>query len=94
MQPILTHMMVIMIYLFTITKENLDHTLKEVHFFFLFIAFPWFKSAQDYYISNSRQKREYLKVPSSYQHRQNLRFFSSNEPRILIDIVLEEDLIL
>ena len=75
MQPILTHMMVIMIYLFTITKENLDHTFKEVHFFFLFIAFPWFKSAQDYYISNSRQKREYLKVPSSYQHRQNLRYF-------------------
>ena len=31
MQPILTHMMVVMIYLFTITKENLDHTLKEVH---------------------------------------------------------------
>ena len=75
MQPILTHMTVIMIYLFSITKENPDHTLKEVHFFFLFIAFPWFKSAQDYYISNSRQKREYLKVPSSYQHRQNLGYF-------------------
>ena len=69
MQPILTHMMVIMIYLFTISKENLDHSFKEVqvHFFFLFITFPWFKSAQDYYISNSRQKREYLKVPSFYQ---------------------------
>ena len=76
MQPILTHMMVVMIYLFTISKENLDHTFKEVHFFFLFIAFPWFKSAQDYYISYSRQKREYLKVPSSYQHPQNLRYFS------------------
>ena len=44
MQPILTHMMVIMIYLFTISKENLDHSFKEVqvHFFFLFITFPWF----------------------------------------------------